>query len=498
MKDKIVFFVTFAIHQLRRPQAWLVVAFFVMLVAYGILTNPGVFAYDARYYWELRLSFYDSERNFSLLNFADERFQLRGYFFPLVLLVSEWVIDVLTPDRWVDDSAIVVILNSVFMLLISWALIPAIFSRLTRRKSSLLFQVALSILLAFFWRGQLYYPLSDIPALFFLLAGLLLVLVLFQLPEGWKNTAAAFLAGALLMAVYLIRPVYLLVFVTTALGIAFVPAALKLRQRLLSIFAFLVAGALVLTPQYLINRIHYGINSPFISGGLYSYQITVGFLVQRYEASMDKNVYPAAGVRFMDPQAENLLLQEGRKFPFDTRAIGAFDVDSVLQNAFSIHDIFHFFLKYPLDIATIYFRHLFNGLNLIYPTTYIENIYRPAPLLMWLNYTVLFGVLFFFDARQLVSKNPPLHSLILLVWLLPALAALPSAMEARYFLPLHALLEACFVWMAADFTTLKAKIEQFGSLRLLFLYVIFVLMAFSLSGLILTSVPQANLLLTPR
>jgi hypothetical protein len=224
----------------------------------------------------------------------------------------------------------------------------------------------------------------------------------------------------------------------------------------------------------------------------------VGFLVQRYEASMDKNVYPAAGVRFMDPQAENLLLQEGRKFPFDTRAIGAFDVDSVLQNAFSIHDIFHFFLKYPLDIATIYFRHLFNGLNLIYPTTYIENIYRPAPLLMWLNYTVLFGVLFFFDARQLVSKNPPLHSLILLVWLLPALAALPSAMEARYFLPLHALLEACFVWMAADFTTLKAKIEQFGSLRLLFLYVIFVLMAFSLSGLILTSVPQANLLLTPR
>ncbi len=498
MKKQVNRFFLLFVDQLRKPQTWLAVGFLVFLIVYGIATNPRTLMFDARYYWELRLAFYDANKHFSLFNFSDELFQLRGYFLPLLLLAAEWIIDFFTPDRWVDDFSSVVILNSFLMFSMAWWLIPAIFSRLTGRKGTTLFRLGFGALLAIFWHGHLYYPLSDLPALFFLLAGLLLVLIVLQVPVIGKSMAAAFLAGAFLMAVYLIRPVYLLVFVATALGIAFVPAALNLRQRLLSMFAFLVAGALVLTPQYLINRIHYGINSPFISGGLYSYQITVGLLVQRYEASIDKSVYPAAGVRFMDPQAENLLLRDGRKFPFDTRAIGAFDVDSVLQNAFSLQDIFHFFLKYPLDLATIYFRHLFNGLNLIYPTTYIENIYRPAPLLMWLNYTVLFGVLFFFDSRQLVSKNPPLNSLILLVWLLPALAALPGAMEARYFLPLHAMLLASLAWMLDDMAAIKMRIEQVGRFRTVILYAVFVLMAFSLSGLILTTVPQANLLLTPR
>ncbi len=498
MKKRFIPFVGIAINYLRKPQVWLAMVFLLFLVSYGISTNPRLLSFDARYYWELRLSFYDSGRNFSLLNFADEQFQLRGYFFPLMLLAGEWVIDILTPDRWVDDFAIVVIFNSFLMVAISWTLIPAIFSRLTGRESSVFFRVALSVLLAFFWRGQLYYPLSDAPALFFLLMGLLLVLLSFQLPAGWKNSAVAFLAGALLMAVYLIRPVYLLVFVTVTLGLAVVPSAWNMRQRYLSVFAFLLAGAVVLTPQYLINRTHYGVNSPFISGGLYSYQLTVGFLVQRYEASMDKEIYPAAGVRFMDPQAENLLIRDGRSLPFDTSAIGAFDVESVLQNALSLQEIFHFILKYPLDVATIYFRHLFNGLNMIYPTTYIENIYRPDPVLMWLNYTALFGVLFFFDARTLVSKNPLLHLLVLLAWVLPALAAIPGAMESRYFLPLHAMLLASLAWMLDDIPTLRVKIEQVGRWRTVLLYLVFVLVAFSLSGLMLTTVPEANLLLTPR
>lgn len=497
MKEKVNYFLLFAVDQLRKPQTWLAVGFLLFLIAYGIVTNPRLLVFDARYYWELRLAFYDANKHFSLLNFADEQFQLRGYFLPLLLLAAEWIIDIFTPDRWVDDFSIVVILNSFLMFSMGWWLIPAIFSRLAGRKSTTLFRFTLFSFLAIFWRGQLYYPLSDMPALFFLLAGLLGVLVAFQLLNGWKGIAAAFLAGALLMAVYLIRPVYLLVFVAVALGLAFVPAALKIRQRFLLVFAFFLAGALVLSPQYLINRVHYGVNSPFISGGLYSYQVTVGFLVQRYEANVGAD-YAAAGVRFMDPQAENLLIRDGRSLPFDTRTIGAFDVDSVLENAFSLQEIFQFFLKYPLDVVTIYFRHVFNGLNIVYPTTYIGNLYRPDLVLMWFSYTMLFGVLFFFDVRQLVSKNPPLHLLVLLAWLLPALAAIPGAMESRYFLPLHAMLLASLAWMVDDIPALKMKIEQVGRFRTVILYAVFVLMAFSLSGLILTTVPEANLLLTPR
>jgi len=485
------------IKQLWKPSIWLLTGLLVVMISYGILTNPRIYSFDARYYWELRLAFWDDHGDFSILNYSDEQFQLRGYLFPLFLLISEWLIDFVTIDRWVDDYATVVILNSILLLCVSWGLIPAIFSRLTGRKNTTVFRLILSSLLAFFWRGQLYYPLSDIPALFFLILGLLLITRVLQTPVGWQASGAAFMAGAALMATYVIRPVYLLVYLAVLVGLILSLAARHIRQRILHLLAFLLAGALILTPQYMINRMHYGENSPFISGGLYSYQTTVGFLVQRYEANTGDLTYPA-GVRFIDPQAENLLLQAGRNLPFDTETIGAFDVESVLMNALSISDLLGFFWNYPLDMITIYFRHIFNGLSLIYPTTYIESIYRPDLVLMWLNYTILFVVLIFFDARPLFARGVLLSSFILFAWLLPVVTSIPGAVEARYFLPLHALLDACFVSILTDVNSLKVSIERFGRIRLLILYVFFLLMAFSLSGLILTTVPQTTLLLTPR
>jgi hypothetical protein len=467
---------------------------FLLVAAFAGFSTPRTFAYDAEYYWRLRENFLDIQRNFSLTNYADERYQLRGYVFPLLLLSAEWVVDVLTPDRWVDDYLTVAFFNSALFTLLAWWLLPAILAQLRGSPLSLRLRLLLAAILFLFLRGYLYYPLSDLPALLFLLTGVWATLQAAEY-SGWRFAGLAAGAGASLAAAYIARPVYLLAF--GAVGLAFLLARVKIwgwRSRFLGLMAFLLGGFLVLFPQYQINRIHYGVNSPFISGGLYTFQTTTGILLHRYETNVNEQVYPSAPVFFVDPQAERLLQRAGRG-----------EVSRLLDNLHSldlpytitISDILSFFTRYPLDVTAIYFRHLFNGLTPMYADPYIRNLYAPDLGLLWLSYTVLFTVLVFFDLRPWLSANP-VSGFALLAWVLPALAALPGAVEVRFLFPLQVLLVAAALSTLAHPPGLGEKIAHWGVFRLGLLYAAFLLMCFTLSGLILTTVPNSTLLLTPR
>ncbi len=469
-----------------------------ILILYGNLTSPRLFQYDPGYYWDLRTMFLDSRRDFHLLNYHDWIYQLRGYLFPLFLLIAEWVIDVFTPDWVVDDFLTVVIFNAFQIALAGWFFIPKILSFLTGKDINISLRVFILGILVFFWRGFLYLPYSDLPAFFCFLVAVLFFGGAIQ-STGWRSIGLALLAGGAATSAYLIRPVYLPAWIVLITGLILLSSKSHAWfHKLLNSGAFLLATILLIIPQSMINKIHYGINTPFTSPGLYGYQVTVGFLLQRFDVNMDTGIYPYSSIRFIDPQGVRILEREERPLAAMVITGAGIDGENVMDYLFSPRELVDLWLNYPLDIVTIYFRHFFNGLNLMFPSVYVWDVYHVDIVSMWLNYTILFGLLFLFDIRTLFARDMPFSSFVLLAWLLPVLTSIPGAVEARYFLPLHALLEACFVGMVADFTTLKAKIEQLGILRLLFLYVIFVLMAFSLSGLILTSVPDANLLLTPR
>jgi len=327
------------IRQKVRNLPWLGILVFVLVAVFAGFATPRHFPYDSGYYWELRQTFYDSQGNFSLTNYADERYQLRGYIIPLWLLAGEWLIDVPTPDRWVDDYLTVVLLNTALFTLLACALLPGLFTQLTGKAPPLRVRLLLALTLFLFLRGYISYPLSDLPALVFLLAGLLALLWVARLSAP-GNLAVALLAGALLAAAYFARPVYLLAFGAAGLSFFFIPSR-RWGWKGLAFAAFLVGGALIALPQYQVNRIHYGVDSPFISGGLYTFQTTVGMRVQRYETNLNEQIYPLAGVTFLDPQAENLLQRAGR---LDVLAMPLLQGVFNLEHTISLSDIFSLFL----------------------------------------------------------------------------------------------------------------------------------------------------------
>lgn len=469
-----------------------------VLIVYGGLTSPRSFQYDPGYYWALRRTFLDPQGNFHLFNYSDWLYHLRGYLFPLLLLSAEWVLDTITPDRFVDDYLIVVLFNAAQIAIAGWFFIPSILSFLTGRDFPVYLRAGWVLILALFWHGLLYQPFSDLPAFFLFLAAVLFYLGTIRF-SGWRSLTLAFLAGAMAAAAYLIRPVYLSAWLVLFLGVfVFSGNWRSLFQKIAHAALFLLAGILLLAPQAMINKIHYNLSSPFTSAGLYEYQITVGFILQRLDVNQDRGIYPYSAVRFVDAQGVTILEREKRDLSEMVLAGDTVAADAIMGKLFSSGEFINLWLKYPLDMLTIYFRHFFNGLNLMYPSIAVWDIYRVDALSMWLNYTVLFGVLFFFDIRPLFTKSVPISLSVLLAWLLPVLVAIPGTVEARYFLPLHVLLETCFVWMLGDIASLKQKIERFGRGRTLLLYVIFVLLAFSISGLILTTALNADLLLTPR
>ncbi|GAB4501295.1 MAG: hypothetical protein Fur0035_08370 [Anaerolineales bacterium] len=464
-----------------RADFWLPLIFFLAFAAYGVAAGPHPFVRDSTHYWELRRTFFDHSGHFSLLNYVDADFQLRGYVFPLILLCVEWLLDIFTPDRWMTDSLTAILFNAATFLLLAWVLLPALFSRLTGQTVSLRFRALLTGLLFVFWRGFLFYPLSDFPALVFCLAGWLALLLLFQpFSSPPVKILLAFLAGSALMAAYLTRPVYLLTLGVAALALLFARAKnFSFLQRFSSLLAFLLAAALLLWPQYRINQIHYGLNSPWISDKLYAYHIANGFLVQRFEVNQDLSSYPLPNARYYDLQAQTVLQRTGLA-------------------ELSLANLPQLFLRYPLDVTSVYFRHFFNGLSPFYDSLYVTNILRPDWFLLWLSYSIFFAVFYFFDWRRLFALQPALSVFTLGGWLLPVLTAVPAVTEARFYLPLNAFLLMIFSALCLTPADWRAKFAAEGWFRPVFFYLLFLLLCFALAGQILISVSDIPILLTPQ
>jgi hypothetical protein len=93
----------------------------------------------------------------------------------------------------------------------------------------------------------------------------------------------------------------------------------------------------------------------------------------------------------------------------------------------------------PLHAAAGYALHVFNGLDVRYPTPYVHNLEE-----IWLPLTLLQATLLFLAALRLALKDAR-RALGHTRWVgviglvVPCLTAIPSAMEPRFLLPLHVL-----------------------------------------------------------
>ena len=420
------------------PAPWRVLAALALYAAYLPLSGygPGQFRYDAAEYWELSLKF-TQPGGFSLLTFDEP---LRGYLGPLLILPARLLChftgwSMLTGAR---------VLGAGWAALLFGLAIPKLWARATGRALSGRRWLALLVLGFIFWRDYFNFTLSDMPALTLLLLGLLAL--------GRRGWVWAGLAGALLAGAINIRPIYVAA-LPGIIGLVLLGWAGGQRGRgQAGVLAALVAGAaLLLLPQMLINQRYFGQASPLVlaqrqgSAPLYLRQLGWGLAFQRYETSLIPEI-PRSLVYADSAGQRALAAVPGGRFGSYGRFLG-------------------FAAAHPLGTAARYARHLFNGLDIRYPTPYPTKLHPPGQaLLRLLNYALFglgFGLLLQRKPHALASaasaalvhaegpsqpqsagipgNSGPVFALYFAL-LLPCLLALPTLMECRFLLPLHLLL----------------------------------------------------------
>ncbi|MDB5270150.1 MAG: hypothetical protein JWP58_3190 [Hymenobacter sp.] len=399
------------------PTRWRVLAVLALYAAYLPLSGYTVeqFRFDAAEYWELSLKF-TQNGGFSLLAFDTP---LRGYLGPLLVL----------PARLLCHFTGWSMLTGAQVLGAGWAAvlfgvaIPELWAQATGRAQSGGRWLVLLGLAFIFWRDYFNFTLSDMPALALLLLGLATLA-----RRGWGWAAVA---GLLLAAAINIRPIYL----ASALGWLWLllrnsPPATGSRPAPWWRGTALAAGlALVWLPQLLINQRHFQTPTPLVlarlpgTAPLYLKQLTWGTAFQRYESSLVPEI-PRSLV-YADSAGQRALVGEpGHRFG-------------------SYGHYAQFVLRQPIATSGRYLRHLFNGLDIRFPTPYPRQLHPLGQAgLRLLNYALLgLGVWLALSAwlKNRRAAWEPVAVGTLLALLLPCLLVLPTLMECRFLLPLHLL-----------------------------------------------------------
>lgn len=385
----------------------------IAMLIYTLQRSNLPYVYDSGHYWRYADGFL-ANGQFSILNYSTN---LRGYLFPLLLFSLKAIAGLLK----VDPKLLFSICSALFFVVLAVYILPWAFRWIFDWTITLGGRAAMAALLFFFWRGYFLYPLSD----FFALTALLMAIALMTrlLKQNLVSWPAAVWIGFFIGAAINIRPVYQASFAAFALfGVLSVRKLGIIRAVQTGILAAL-GLTIVLLPQLRINQVHFQTNSPltlaqWYGENLYEKQLFWGLKAQKYEASIDPN-YPENTLVYSDP------------ISFELQRIALFK-----EKTFASY--IEIVRRYPLDILVSYTRHLFNGLDIFFPTPYVRNVKADHTLLSSVNYLIWFLTLVYI-ARADMSKSDIVAVAGLAALLLPVIAAIPTAVEVRFFLPAHVL-----------------------------------------------------------
>jgi hypothetical protein len=384
------------------------VAVTLLYLVHLFVAGDDQFYYDSFRYWEVSRLF-DQDGGFSLLAFD---YPNRGYSLPLLF----HALDGIGGTLGMGDPTVVKVFGALLAATLGVVVAPrlgrALFPRATITWPRVL---ALNILLFVYWRDHFGFPLSDFPALLLACVGLLGLL---------RATTAGYAAAGLgFMFAANMRPAYLPAVAAAAVVAGALPRRGPTSPHRLAAVGLVLAGALVASlPQVLINHRHHDSWSPAASGSkeISMLQLTQGMLNQKYETYVGPpDGYPRPEVYFLDPATTHVLADEGLTEITGYRQYGGI----VVRN--------------PAEMAASWTRHVFNGLDVRYPTPYIRNLDDSSILLSLLLYTLLFVAivrLLLPSARRTLGQ---IHWIGLAVLASPCLSAIPGAVEPRFFLPVQ-------------------------------------------------------------
>lgn len=374
------------------------------------------YPYDAGVYWH-EGSLYGLEK-FSIYNY---NYPLRGYLFPLfTYAIRKLAFEGLGTERKVF-CVVTSLLYSFFFMILLPQILKIMFEIIVPLWSRLIFTAVCIIM----FRGMILYPLTDLFGLMCMCIAIYFYLMLMQ--DRVKKRAVRVLyaigMGMALGGAYYVRPVYLITWIAFA-GIMLFEVIRTKKWILL----FGVIGIfLIAMPQVCINHKHFNTWSPMIQTqlhfgeSLYLSQLEWGVSMQKYETNIDDTVEDIpAGMVFEDLTGKEILEEGG-------------GIDSYFSYV-------RFCFRHLADMACIYLKHIFNGMDIVYPMIYIKNVFCNRFVTQLINYTLIFfgieGLLFFIKKK---CWNRLIVSMAV-TYCLPILLVVPTAVETRFFVGAHIVL----------------------------------------------------------
>ncbi len=399
----------------------------------GYYDAPPFFCCDAQNYWELSQAFY-TKSGFAFDSFTNP---IRGYLLPFLLLVIRSVADWLG----VNEFRVFFAANAVITAFCVAVLIPLVFERITGFVASFWRVLAFSTIFFYFWRGFLIYPMGDTWSLFLVF---LAVFFLHKALADGTGFACLVVSGAFLGMALNIRPVYVASPMMLLVVLSLRPKA-SVPLRVLQAFALVFGLMLPLLPQIRINAVNFSTYSPTVQtslaykgADLYLTQLFFGLSVQRHECAL-----------FVDNQGDTLLKANG----IDNFVRQGDTAQYKLVLGTSYRDYLGMAFKEPLTFVGIYARHVVNGI-----AVFGDNIYECSHSVrkMLVSFSVWFvGLLCLWAAFKFNRLSSWKGVWMLGLPILPALLTIPTAMEARYFLPIHLVVYALVTLISPQGDLLK-------------------------------------------
>jgi hypothetical protein len=373
------------------------------------------FYHDALGYWE-RGELFGRDAAFSLLAFDDP---IRGYSLPLVNFLLQTVADAID----VGDVTIVRISGALLAATLGVVVAPRLARVIFPGAVTTWWRVlALKGVVFLFWRDHFQFPLSDFPTLLVASVGVIGLLR--------RTTAGYVVAGLALGLAANMRPAYVPAALIGLLVVALLPWTAGWRARTTATALFLVPLILVSLPQVAVNHHHRGSASPTVPSPRETSlgALTWGVQAQKYETYVGPaDAYPSQKVFYLDPTTRGAI-DEG-DLPLEDSG----DYASIALGA-------------PGAIVSNYALHLFNGLDVRYPTPYIRDLGDRPVVVPLVQFTLVFLAvlqLVLPEARRRLGK---VRWIGLALLVSPILVTIAFAAEPRYFLGVHLLayMVVCF------------------------------------------------------
>lgn len=429
-------------------------AFFVHLISSG----KTIFYYDAEQYWRFGSSFV-KDGNFSIFNYTEG---LRGVWFPMILFSLQYINHYLQ----LDPILIVRIFSALYISSFIAFLVPKLISRIYPEIKISFFNILFfGVLVFIFWRNYFNYPLSDFPAIILLIWG---VFFLFS-----RKLIVLFFSGILFGMAINIRPIFLISLLPVIVFLfldtdkqTFVKSLFKPLLK----FGYILIGILIISiPQILVNKNAFNTISPLVQTknsiygkDLYLQQLILSFSYEKYETNIGL-VYPKPPVFFCDRLGSSIAQKEQA---------------NTLKNYGGFLKIY---AKYPVEMSCIYFKHIFNGLDIKDNTVYLSEVNRRNYFFSLLNYSVLFFFLlslFIYRKYLFNSKRKIFFPIILII---SAVLAIPTAIETRFMLPIF-LFAYIVVSFLVEYKVVYNSLSRLKKSCILILYMAFLIISFVLSN----------------